>query len=342
MTTQRRQCPMCKHMGQQPDMLMLRSARLKILKPLYPDDIQKPNQWIHKQCLASCGLLEIPEGGVFATNQIIGEKRDRDTETCNNAKRRIVESMVKQYTQMIPEVIPSTSDPEVCKRCRKIHIREKMEGTPSHSDVNAKRAHREWIIQHIAGCDTPSAPALLYLDDKLPITADSEEMTYFTHDILTSPLLEGRIAPHQLFSPNIKVDVVRDLRRMGVLHTAESCACLFLQRYASVIRDHYGGFAVMFLDVWGAFENGARPLMALSLSLRLLEPSGCMITFAVTSRHSAFQGKDALESHSEVEEEAQACIRGAGLLEWRMPHPPSLPLKYRTMQVHAWMVAECA
>ena len=93
-------------MGQQPDMLMLRSARLKVLKPLYPDDIQKPNQWIHKQCLASCGLLEIPEGGAFAINQMIGEKRDRDTDTCNNAKRHVVETMVKQYTQMTPEVTP--------------------------------------------------------------------------------------------------------------------------------------------------------------------------------------------------------------------------------------------
>ena len=167
---------------------------------------------------------------------------------------------------------------------------------------------------HLAECDTP---ALLYLDDKLPITADSEELTYFTHDILTSPLLEGRIAPHQLFSPNIKADVVRDLRRMGVLHTAESCACLFLQRYAPVIRDHYGGFAMMFLNVCRA-----RPLMALSLSLRLLEPSGCMITFAATIRRSALQGK---ELHLEVEKEAQACIRGAGLLEWQMPHPPLLP-----------------
>ena len=165
-------------------------------------------------------------------------------------------------------------------------------------------------------------------------------MTYFTEDLLTSPALQGRIQPQQLFSPNIKATVVRDLRRLGVLHTAESCACLFLQRYAPVIRDHHGGLAMMFLDVWGAFENGARPLLALSLSLCLLEPRGCFVTFAATDRPANLQGRDAVESHASVEEDAQNCIRGAGLLEWRVPHPLSLPLKYRSMQVHAWIVEE--
>ena len=352
---QQRQCKMCKALGQQEQMTMVRLARLALLNPWYPNDIKNKNDWVHKQCLASLGLYPFPNNGIDLN--VIGEKIKNILQECvavhslrNNVYVEetdrstpfLQSSVLEQFERMIPAVVASANDPEVCERCHRLRIRDRMETTPSHSDVDAKRAHRAWIIQHLAGCTDPMHPALMYLDDQLPLVSTNEPagMTYFTEDLLTSPALQGRIQPQQLFSPNIKHTVVRDLRRLGVLHTAESCACLFLQRYAPVIRDHHGGLAMMFLDVWGAFENGARPLLALSLSLCLLEPRGCFVTFAATDRRANLQGRDAVESHASVEEDAQNCIRGAGLLEWRVPHPPSLPLKYRSMQVHAWIVEE--
>ena len=83
MGTHRHQCPMCKHVGEQPDMLMLRSARLK---PLYLDDIQKAN----KQ---------------FANDQSVGERRDRDTETCNNDTPKVSLDATRVEVPSIREII---------------------------------------------------------------------------------------------------------------------------------------------------------------------------------------------------------------------------------------------
>ena len=60
-------------MGEQDDMAMVRSARMKLLQQWYPNDIQKPNNWIHKRCLASLGLFPLPDGDIPLAN-VIGEK----------------------------------------------------------------------------------------------------------------------------------------------------------------------------------------------------------------------------------------------------------------------------
>jgi hypothetical protein len=318
-----------------------------ILCKWYPNQLKKPDDWVHKECLALIGLYPYPLEADRPLEEMVAERmaylsRQETTDDLTPTPCPMQALMTELFEKMIPVVEPAVADPEVCDGCHRKNIRGRKCTTPSHSDVNAKRAHREWIIQVLTGRLEPEHPALLYLDDKLPMKAAEGDtsQTYFTQDLLTSPALSGRIRPDQLFSPNIKGDVVQDLRRLGVIHTAESCVCLFLKRYASLIRDYHGGLALMFLDVWGSFENGARPLMALSLSLRLVDPSGCFVTFAASDRSASAQGRTAVEAHANVEEEAQACIRGAGLLEWHVAHPPSLPLKYRTMHVYGWMMQE--
>ncbi len=91
----------------------------------------------------------------------------------------------------------------------------------------------------------------------------------------------------QFFSPNVDPAVIDDLRRRGVLHTQRMYACLFLQRYAALIGDWFGGLALLFTDVWGGFDRGAATMLALSLQLRLIEPSadgGCFVSFAASDR----------------------------------------------------------
>jgi hypothetical protein len=92
--------------------------------------------------------------------------------------------------------------------------------TVSHSNVTAKRAHRRWIIEYVQK-HSARLPALFYLDDKLPLYEGSEEWSYFTDDLLQTGLLK----PYQLFSPNMKEDVVRDLQERGLTNVEHTCAC---------------------------------------------------------------------------------------------------------------------
>ena len=166
--------------------------------------------------------------------------------------------------------------------------------------------------------------------------------TYFTDDLLAARPRE-RVAPDQCFSPNLKASVVDDLRRRGVLHTEHACACVFLRRYAPVIRDRYGGLVLAFLDVFGGYERGARPLLELSLSLRLLEPSttgGCLVTFAASDRGDRVRGASAIDARAAVERDVQRRCRDAGYLE-RLYDSGSgdVPrLSYHTMQIFAWTI----
>jgi hypothetical protein len=79
-------------------------------------------------------------------------------------------------------------------------------------------------------------------------------------------------------------DVVEHLKGRGVVFTEVACACVFLQRVGHVIRDYYGGMALAFADVFGGYEHGARPLLEISLSLRLFEPQSCLLTFAASGQ----------------------------------------------------------
>ena len=116
-------------------------------------------------------------------------------------------------------VEPSKDDRWVCSRCAADNIRRKCLLTKPHSNVSAKRAHRDWILHYISQ-HPAKRPAILYLDDRLP--NDDGEETYLTEELLKA---DDRIRPHQLFSPNLKPDVVEDLRALGVIHTEQICAC---------------------------------------------------------------------------------------------------------------------
>ena len=148
--------------------------------------------------------------------------------------------------------------------------------------------------------------------------------------------------------------VVYDLRARGVVHagpdvrpsTAEtdarhqhSCACRFLQRHAAVIRDRYGGLVLAFLDVFGGYESGARPLLELSLRLRLIEPSaGAMVTFAASDRRGRLQGQTLAQVRHTVMRDVQRLIRDAAGVDEILDCPEHVNLTYQTMQVYGWHV----
>jgi hypothetical protein len=223
--------------------------------------------------------------------------------------------------------------PVLCEHCsvpstttRVIHgISLQASSPPPHSNVSAKRAHRKWaldyVIQHPA-----KTPALFYLDDKLPTVA--ADWTYLTDDVLQT----GRFKPHQLFSPNIKREVVIDLQQRGLVNVDHTCACRFM-RYADTIRDMYGWMVLAFIDVWGGYETGARPLLELSLSLRLLEPTaGCIVKFAASYRYARSQGSSVVATYVKVE----WLCDDVGLQINMIEPPADLPVSYNTMQVHGW------
>ena len=169
-------------------------------------------------------------------------------------------------------------------------------------------------------------------------------------------LLAARIgvAVHQCFSPNVKPHqdsfcatnpdptVVAQLKRRGVLFTDVACACLFLQRYAPVMRDYYGGVALAFLDVFGGC---APPVFEISLRLRLFEPRGALLTFAASHGQpgpdfaARFTGRLSVETYLQDR---------AGRLADRMKPDPDVhnnrasiraePKPEDTTQVYGWEI----
>ena len=233
----------------------------------------------------------------------------------------------------IPDVVvsPSTADPGVCERCHQARLRERCQSdqTPAYSSMAAKRAHRAWILQQLAQRPWPARPALLYLDDRLPLTeADPTQTTYLTDDLLAA--FPERLRSYQLYSPNLKENVVRDLRQRGLIHTERCCACLFLQRCAAAIRDLHGGLILAFLDVWGGYAVGARPLLEISLSLRLLEPSGCLVTCASSDRGGRTRGLTAVQTYAAVQSDTQEMCQRLGYTMEQLR--VSAPVAYNTMQ----------
>ena len=192
--------------------------------------------------------------------------------------------------------------------------------------------------------------ALLIVDHLLPVlTSDgaqvdtSRPLTYFTDDVVAfDASVSGNLKLHQIFSPNININVVDDLQARGIIHSARMCACLFMQRSAALIRDVYGGIAVAFLDVWGSFGGnsglGPLPLIEISVSLRLYEPRMAYITFATSDRYMRTQGRTVIESWLGIE---QACIRamrtnGYNERNVLIPEDADVNMVYKTMQIHQW------
>ena len=318
---QKRICSLCVTTGLQSQMLKIGKHRFKTLNVLYPC-LQTSNDWIHKACMANLGLHPFPKGRIHLERIFRNKQPSIKTETLPETTPPVI-------------VQPSAADPWVCTRCATDNIRQRCDTSSPHSNVTAKRAHRKWIIEYVLQ-HSAKHPALLYLDDRLPVQG-SDTTTYFTEDLLKA---SPRIRPHQLFSPNLKSSVVEDLRRLGVLHTEESCVCLFLQRYAPVIRDLHGGVALAFLDVWGGFDKGAFPLIEISVSLRLLNPSGCMVTFATSDLSGRFQGQTTVDTFSSTYCKAQELFDGRNYKLKMCPAPDGVSLSYNTMQIHAWVVKQ--
>ena len=223
-------------------------------------------------------------------------------------------------------------DPWLCDTC--VDRKRPSDTLAPYSNAAVKRAHRQWALHYVLNHPAPR-PAVLYVDDRLPKADNVDEWSYFTDDILAT----GRVQSHQCFSPNLKLSVVQDLRERGLVHVEHSCACQFLQRYASLIRDMYGGAVLAFIDVWGGFETGARPVIEISLALRLLNPSSSMVTFAASDRAARAQGQSSVTNYANVQCQAQSIFEQNKMRMTLVAPPEDMKVSYNTMQVHTWCVA---
>lgn len=82
------------------------------------------------------------------------------------------------------------------------------------------------------------------MDAPLPANADGTGRTTFCVEDVYAELHDRRGLPvrkDQFFCPNVDLQIVRELVRLGFIHAVHLCVCLFLQYYASFIRDRYGG-----------------------------------------------------------------------------------------------------
>lgn len=119
----------------------------------------------------------------------------------------------------------------ICDTCKHSKLLQRAAQLSPHSDGDAKQQQRNVVIDHIRTLHSqnPHSPiAMLIFDD-------------FLHDRLFVDDLKIAIPGIDLsrvFAPNVKPAVVQRLRMAGVLHTAELCACRFLERYRCTIRDH--------------------------------------------------------------------------------------------------------
>ena len=120
----------------------------------------------------------------------------------------------------------------LCQRCQATDLEKIAFKTPAYSNIAVKRAHRRLAIDSVAS-HPALRPAVLYLDDKLPMSDEDHRETYFTDDLLAA--LPDRVRPHQCFTANVKPDVVRDLQTRGLVNVHHGCVCVLLQRYASTI-----------------------------------------------------------------------------------------------------------
>ena len=270
---------------------------------------------------------------------------------CRIHHESIVVAAEEVQTVVLP-IAPSAADPEVCDVCHRGHLRQKLAprngrpGVPCHSDVPAKRRQRQWMIDAVRNHPALETGAFVFLDAPLPTLTDEAATSLFSEDLLAA--LGGRVRPHQLFTTNIDPAVVAAQQALGVVHALCMCACLYLQRCSSLIRDKYGGIVLLWPDVWGSFGPGAGRVLEISVRLRLLEPSaGCTIACATSDRHACSRGRAAIESYTEIERRGLQILNagitgsdgGAGMGGFvALPDPQAdLPLRYRTMQVHSWV-----
>ena len=65
-----RRCKLCKCKSKQSEMVMIRRARLQILKRWYPNDVKSISDYVHKTCLASLGLHPFPDEDIPLTHVI--------------------------------------------------------------------------------------------------------------------------------------------------------------------------------------------------------------------------------------------------------------------------------
>ena len=74
--------------------------------------------------------------------------------------------------------------------------------------------------------------------------------------------------------------------------------------------------AIVFADVWGGFDTGARRVLELCVRLRLLEPSaGAFVTFAACARGDRGRKRRRLADATDDVSTYQAVeLRGMGLL----------------------------
>lgn len=147
----------------------------------------------------------------------------------------------------------------------------------------------------------------------------------------------------RVFSPNAKPDIVQRLRNSGVLHTTDACACEFLRCYARVIRD-LGGLQVIFCDVFGGYDLGAKRVIEIIDHFHLFaqknsmknETIGGLIAFAASDMNARLQrGSRISETVHVLSDLLSFLFERSGIVARPIPMEARFPIAYGTMQFYA-------
>lgn len=220
----------------------------------------------------------------------------------------------------------------ICNACKFNKLHQRAAQLPPHSDKNAKQQQRNLIIDHIQKLliQSPQSPiAMLIFDDFLDGNLFIDDLKNAIPDINLS----------LVFSPNVKTAVVQQLRKAGIQHTAELCACKFLEQYQHTIREA-GGFSIVFADVYGGFDHGAKLVLEDLTRQKLYATRPGVIgllAFAASDLGARFQGESRLlESRKVGVKVHDMFLRQCDIIASQLLFLDDFPTIYRSMQFYAW------
>lgn len=326
----------------------------------HPPDTTTLRFWAKLYCRGTTTSTQTPKRVRFEDHPhivISDDEQDEDKDAIAAKKQRVMAAVVDEP--------PSSSTTAVlCARCQEGRLLDKLQG-PAFSDVHCKHQQRMHAVDRFRQHPRRTTAAVFALDHPLPIamvgdggaiTEDEDGKRLFVDDLVAAGLADGcPFGPDQYFSPNINPAVCDELMRRGVRHTRCMCADLFLQRMAPVIRDEYGGLVLGFFDALGGFFGplGPRPLLELSVNLRLYEPSApAYVCFAVSDRYDRARCGSRLQTRIEVEQETLRILTApisadAPQQQSRQPYdartavmPRDTQFVYRSMQSYHFCVAD--
>lgn len=249
-----------------------------------------------------------------------------------------------------PPLSVSSKYPFVCAACERHGVVRNVGRIPATNTPAVKRRQRAAKVAFVARCGLPvERIAVVIVDHPLPVSdPDAGD-----HDGPTSLFAEDLCAgvpglrPHQIFSANVDPTVVAALHAAGFANAARMCLCLYLETYAQPLRRLHGGAVLLDADVWGAYEWGARPPLAVAVQHGLLnvDPAGggALVCFACSDlpqRMTRGGGRPPVDTGVDIADDAIDLLGGDGAYRCRRyKWPAGVTVGYgQTMQNHGFTV----